>query len=354
MITAEKLLETAKKVDPALLSLIGGSAGAQISLVSVPENARNQSLCFVSNLSQLDAVSKTEASVIICLEKLSSAAQEKLKNKTVISTKSIPTAMAAVLLLFDQKETNFYQGIHPTSVVDSSAQLGKNVWLGPYAVVGAGAKVGANSKIGAGAVIEAFAQIGENCLIHSQATIGAQCQVGNFCELHSHVMIGSDGFGFAPNSEKKLIKIPQLGNVVLEDHVELGAHCAIDRATLGETRIGEGTKMDNHCHIAHNCKIGKHNAFAAGLMIAGSAVVGDFCMTGGGVVIADHVNVCSNVHLGGRATVTKDITVPGVYSGYPLEPLKDAMRTLANMTHLTSLRKQMNEVRKKLGLSEAE
>jgi UDP-3-O-[3-hydroxymyristoyl] glucosamine N-acyltransferase len=352
MISAEKIFEAAKKVDSGLLEVIAGPLSATVSRVSDPHFAEKQTLCFVSDEKSLKMALEKGASVLICSDKLKEAAQKAVSNQTLFATRSIPTAMAAVLPLFEQKLASFYQGIHPSAVVDPTAKLGTNVSIGPKAVIEAGAQIGNNSKIGAGAVIESSAHVGSNCLIHSLAVVGTRCVIGSHCELHSHVTIGSDGFGFDPTKEKFLKKIPQLGIVVLEDHVELGAGCAIDRATLGETRIGEGTKMDNHCHIAHNCQIGKHNAFAAGLMIAGSAKVGSHCMTGGGVVIADHVSICDGVHLGGRATVTKDITIPGVYAGYPLEPLKDAMRTLTSMTHLTTLRKQMNQVRKQLGLSD--
>jgi len=147
-------------------------------------------------------------------------------------------------------------------------------------------------------------------------------------------------------------KIPQLGIVVLEDFVEFGANCAVDRATLGETRIGEGTKFDNLCHVAHNCQIGRHSVYAAGFFVAGSSTIGDHFMVGGTTAVGDHLQISDNVTLGGRSVVTSDIPKAGAYAGYPLEPFAEARRTLVNLTYVTKMRKQLLQIQKHLGLKE--
>jgi UDP-3-O-[3-hydroxymyristoyl] glucosamine N-acyltransferase len=149
-------------------------------------------------------------------------------------------------------------------------------------------------------------------------------------------------------------KIPQIGRVVIGNHVELGANCAVDRAALTETRIGDGTKFDNFAHIAHNCVIGKDSVFAASFKIAGSSSVGNNCMAGGNVDIADHVSIGDKVMIAGRSGITKDITGPAAIGGYPQEPLRDSLKTIANLANLTGLRKDMARVLKHLGLNKEE
>ena len=259
-------------------------------------------------------------------------------------------AMAVCLPLFDAKKSRFGQGVHATAQIHPTAKLGKNVAIDAFAVIGADAHIGDHCLIGAHTVVESGAKIGASTILHPHVFIGASSELGQSCEVHPHTSIGSDGFGFAQSPDGKRHKIPQLGKVILENFVEVGSGCAIDRATLSETRIGEGSKFDNHCHVAHNCTIGKHNVFAAGFMIAGSSQIGDGCSFGGGCVVADHVKIGNQCHFGGLSGVHNDVLQPGVYAGYPLQPLKDNMRTMANLVRLTEMRKQLAQVQKHLKL----
>lgn len=262
-------------------------------------------------------------------------------------------AMAAVLAFFDHKEDLFPAEIHPSAVVDRSAHLGVGVRIGAHTVIMAGAVLEAGVKVGAHSVIEPRARIGARTEIRSQVVIGHDCQVGSDCILHSGTVIGADGFGFVPRSESRPEKIPQIGHVKVGNFVEFGAHCAVDRGTLGDTLIGDGCKFDNFCHVAHNVTIGKNGIFAGGFFVSGSCKIGDHFLCGGTVAIADHVTITDHVTLGGRSTVTNDITKSGAYTGYPLEPLREGLKTIANLRALTSMRKTLYKVTQKLGLETA-
>ena len=315
-----------------------------------PGKAEPNTLVFASTPEQLSQALKGRPSILVLLDKLTKQPIE--FDGALYATPSIPAAMALILPMLDPKKLRFHSGIHPTAVVDPTAQVGQNVSLGPYAVVGAFAVIGNNCLLGSHAVVEREAVIGEGTILHPHTFVGANCQLGKNCEIHPHVTIGADGFGFIQGPDQKRNKIPQLGTVVLEDSVEIGANCTIDRATLGETRIGAGSKFDNLCHVAHNCKIGKNNVFAANFSIAGSSEIGDNCTFGGLAAVSDHIVIGSNSTFGGRSGITKDVPEAGVYAGFPLEPIKDAVRTLSSLPHLTTLRKQVSQIRKHLGMKE--
>lgn len=347
MITAAKIHE----IPGDVLHYVQGPLGAKVLKVLPPDLANAEALVFVSTQEQLEQSLKQNASIVIVHKSL------KIPEKShacFFTTPHIPLAMATVGSLFDKKIQRFQQDehIHPKSSVHSTAQLGKNLIVGPCAVIGAEVRIGDNSIVGANAVIESHAHIGHNTIIHPQAFIGAYCEIGSFCEIQPHATIGSDGFGFVPLKESHPVKIPQIGKVVIEDHVEVGANCTVDRAALTETRIRAGTKIDNLCHIAHNCEIGQNSLIAAGFMIAGSSKIGKNFMTGGNTVVADHVEITDNVMIAGLSGVTNDITEAGQYGGYPLQPLKDSLKNLANTIHLTKMRKQLSRIMKHLNLSE--
>ncbi len=315
-----------------------------------PANAAPNTLVFASTPEQLAQALKGQPSILILLDKLTKQPVE--FDGALYASPSIPAAMALILPLLDQKNLRFAPGIHPTAVIDPTAHIGQDASIGAYVVIGADAHVGDGCQIGSHTVIEREAKIGAGTILHPQVFIGARCELGKDCEIHPHTTIGADGFGFVQSPDQKRIKIPQLGIVVLEDSVEIGASCTVDRATLGETRIGSGSKFDNLCHIAHNCKIGKNNVFAGNFSIAGSSTIGDNCTVGGSVQIADHVSLGNSIMIGGRAGITKDVLVPGAYTGFPLEPFKDAIRTLSSLPHLTDLRKQVAQIRKHIGMKE--
>jgi UDP-3-O-[3-hydroxymyristoyl] glucosamine N-acyltransferase len=205
--------------------------------------------------------------------------------------------------------------------------------------------------IGAHAVVENRARIGARTVIHPQVFVGSDCEIGADCEIHPHSTIGGDGFGYSVSADGRPIKISHLGNVKIGDHVEIGSNCAIDRATLTSTHIRSGTKLDNICHIAHNCDLGENGFYTAGFMTGGSTKIGRQFTTGGGTVVTAHVTLADNVVLAGRSTVTNDIPEAGRYGGYPLQPLKLAMKTVASIGQLNELRRNLNRVMRHLQLT---
>jgi UDP-3-O-[3-hydroxymyristoyl] glucosamine N-acyltransferase len=260
--------------------------------------------------------------------------------------------MALLLRYFDLKAERFAQWgeRHPTAVVHPTAVLGAGVRLGPYCVIGAETVLGDGVTVGSHTVIENQVRIGAGTLLHPHVFVGAHCELGARCEIHPHTSIGSDGFGYGVDPRGRAKKISHLGNVRIGDEVEIGSNCAIDRATLTSTYIRSGTKLDNVCHIAHNCDLGEDGFYTAGFMMAGSTTIGRRFMTGGNSVVGAHLTLTDNVVLAGRSTVTADVTEPGQYGGYPLQPLKEALKTIATIGQLSEIRRKVNMMMKHLSL----
>ena len=206
--------------------------------------------------------------------------------------------------------------------------------------------------IAAHVVIENDVRIGPGTILHPHVFVGAGSEIGRDCEIHPHTSIGSDGFGYAVGASRRPQKISHLGNVVIGDEVEIGSNCAIDRAKLASTHIRSGAKLDNICHIAHNCDLGEDGFYTAGFMMAGSTTIGRRFMTGGNSVVSAHLTLADDVVLAGRSTVTADVTEAGHYGGYPLQPLKDAMRTIASLGQINEMRKSLNRLSRHLRLPE--
>jgi UDP-3-O-[3-hydroxymyristoyl] glucosamine N-acyltransferase len=262
------------------------------------------------------------------------------------SVPAIPMAMAVLLRYFDHKAERFDQwgAHHATALVHPTATIGKDVLLGPYCVIGAGARIGDGCRIGSHVVIENKVTVGPGTTLHPHVFVGADCVIGRNCEIHPHTSIGSDGFGYAVGRDGRPIKIPHVGNVVIEDEVEIGSNCAIDRAKLSSTFIRSGAKLDNICHIAHNCDLGENGMYTAGFMMGGSTKIGRQFQTGGNSVVTSHVTIADNVMLQGRSNVTNDIPEPGAYGGYPLQPLREALKTAVSLGQLNDLRKNVNKL----------
>jgi len=308
-----------------------------------PEDAGTGSLVYASDTLQLAAAAHARAAIVIVHRDI--AAQIPGLGESFgccFSVRSVPMGMAVLLGYFESKAARFTQwGLrHATAVVHPSAQLGAGVVLGPYCVIGAETTIGDDCCIGAHVVIENRAQIGARTILHPHVFVGSSCELGSGCEVHPHTSIGRG----------RPQKIPQLGNVIIGDAVEIGSNCAIDRATLTSTYIRSGTKLDNLCHIAHNCDLGEDGLYTAGFMMGGSTTIGQRFMTGGNSVVSAHLELADNVVLAGRSTVTNDIREPGHYGGYPLQPLKEALKTIVTIGHLNDIRRNLNKVMKHLGL----
>jgi UDP-3-O-[3-hydroxymyristoyl] glucosamine N-acyltransferase len=318
-----------------------------------PEDAAPGSLVFVTDLAQFEAAGKRGAAILVVQRDLAAMIDSNdAAFGCCFSVSSVPMAMAVLLTHLDRKRERFAQwgDHHPTAVVHPTATLGADVLLGPYCVIGAGAAIGDGCCVGAHVVVENDARVGTGTILHPHVFVGAGCELGRDCEVHPHTSIGSDGFGYAVGASRRPRKIPHLGNVIIGDQVEIGSNCAIDRAKLSSTYIRSGTKLDNICHIAHNCDLGEDGFYTAGFMMAGSTTIGRRFMTGGNSVVSAHLTLADDVVLAGRSSVTSDVTEAGHYGGYPLQPLKEAMRTLAALGQLSGMRKSLNRVLRHLQL----
>ena len=335
-----------------VFTFLHGDLGSCASHCDTPETASPDSLVFVSDAAQLACVSRREPAILILNTKTARGVFSPNPHSCYFSVKNVPMGMATLLKYFDHKSARFSQWgtRHPTALVHAEALVAADAMLGPYCVIGARAVIGAGCKIGAHSVVENDVTIGANTVLHSHVFVGAACVIGCGCEVHPHTTIGSDGFGYAVGADRRPRKISHLGNVVVGDDVEIGGGCCIDRATLTSTHIRSGNKLDNLCHIAHNCDLGENGFYTAGFMMGGSTTIGRSFVTGGNSVVTAHVTLGDNVSLAGRSTVTKDVPLAGAYGGYPLQPLGDAMKTLVALGRLNEMRKSINRIMRHLKL----
>ena len=307
-----------------------GDENASITGVSPIESAQNGQLSFVAQEKFADYISTSEASVIIVSEKL-------LKNQdfksTLIVVEDAYLSFQVLMNLYQQMKEEKKTGIEQPSTVSESATLGEGVYVGAFSYVSDKAKIGKDTQIHPQVFVGKNVKIGDNCIIYSGAKIYDFCVIGDNCIIHSNTVVGSDGFGFQPTNDGYQ-KIPQLGNVVLEDNVEIGSNCSIDRGTIGSTIIGEGTKIDNLIQIAHNVKLGKNNVIAAQAGIAGSTVIGDWNMIGGQTGIVGHIKIGNQVRIQAQSGVNASVEDGQTLYGSPAIAAGDYRRNYVHFRNL--------------------
>ena len=238
--------------------------------------------------------------------------------------------------------------IHPSAIISSTAKIADGVFIGAFVCVGDNSHIGSGCQLRAGAKIGDDVGLGDNCVLHPNVFVEDGCKIGDNVILHSGVVIGADGFGYV-RDENKYVKFPQIGAVVIEDNVEIGANSCVDRGALGETRIGEGTKIDNLVQIAHNVQIGKRVVIAAQTGISGSTIIEDDCVIGGQVGMGDHARVQSGAVIGSQAGVLPGkIVRPGVWWGTPVQPLDEYKKQNAHVKALGRVREELKQLKKKV------
>jgi UDP-3-O-[3-hydroxymyristoyl] glucosamine N-acyltransferase len=268
--------------------------------------------------------------------------------RTVIRAPEPRTAFARAMSRF-YPTAELKPGIHPTAVVGADVELGALVFIGPHAVVGDGTRAGVAVSIGAGCVVGKRVVLGDGTVLHPNVTIYDNVDIGRGVIIHSGAVIGADGFGYV-NEHDRWHKFPQVGRVEIGDFVEIGANCCIDRAALGVTTIGEGTKLDNMVHVAHNCRIGRHVVVAAQTGFSGSVVVEDHAVIGGQVGIGDKARIESRAVLGsGCGVLTSKVVHSGeTVWGTPARPLRQHLEQLANLAKLPELRREVAELKRRV------
>jgi len=308
---------------------------SEIRGVSTLEHAGPQDLCFAEGAVGPEAIAASQAGHILVGETFPEVPDKRL---TRVADPRGSFFAIADCFLPDPDIT----GVHPGAVIHPEAELGEGVAVGACAVVSAGVRIGSGSRIGCGVYLGPGVRIGSDCLIAANVTIQRDCELGDRCVLHPGVVIGGDGFGFRWDGSGHR-KVPQLGRVVVEDDVEIGCNSCVDRATLGITRVGRGTKIDNLVQVAHNVMIGQHCIFAGQAGVAGSSTIGNGVVVAGQVAISDHLRVGDGAQLGGQAGVVKDVASKEAVFGTPARPVRQALRENAALARLPDLLKQVKQ-----------
>jgi UDP-3-O-[3-hydroxymyristoyl] glucosamine N-acyltransferase len=321
----------------------------EIIHVSKIEDAAEGSITFLANPKYERHLSATNATAVLVSRKLDLKKVTAKDSLIFISVEDPYLAFLKVLKRLNPSVEPFTLGVHNTSVIASTAVIGKNVSIGANTVIGEKAIIGDNTKIGAGCIIGNQVEIGTDCLIYPNVVVYHQCKIGNRVTLHSGTIIGSDGFGFAPKPDGTYEKIPQLGIVLIEDDVEIGANTTVDRATLGETRICRGVKIDNLVQIAHNVIVGENTVIAAQTGISGSTKIGRNCMLAGQVGIAGHIEIADRTIIMAQSGVPNNIEEPGkTYFGYPADEARKAQRAYIALKMLPDTLREFTSLKRKV------
>jgi len=332
-----------------------GDGTLQVERVAKIEEADQHSISFLANPKYERYLETTDAAAILVSKK---HLGDKLPHRAGLAFIKVDDPYVAFLNVLKKLTPSvdpFPTGIHASAVIAESAKVGKNVCIGAHAVIGEGVVIGNNTKISHGCTIGIHAILGNECQLYPNVTIYHQAKIGNRVTLHAGVVIGADGFGFAPKENGPFEKIPQLGSVVLEDDIEIGANSTIDRATLGETVVQRGVKIDNLVQIGHNCVIGENTVIAALTGIAGSVKIGKNCMIGGQVGIAGHIEIADRVTILAQSGVAKSIEEPGgFYFGTIAKERSRAHRIEAVLRSLPELSVEVSQLRRDLELLRTE
>jgi UDP-3-O-[3-hydroxymyristoyl] glucosamine N-acyltransferase len=296
---------TASQIAALLNGKIEGNGDVKVSSLAKIEEGKPGSLCFLSNKLYTNFVYTTDASVVI-INKDFSLDKPVKPTCTLIRVEDAYGSFAKLLEMYHEIKQN-KKGVEQPSFISPSAKIGSDCYVGAFAYIGENVKIGSNVKIYPHVFIGDGTTIGDNCTFFSGVKIYHECVIGKHCTIHASTVIGSDGFGFAPNSENNYKKVPQIGNVIIEDHVEIGSNTSIDRATMGSTIIRKGAKLDNLIQIAHNVEIGENTVLAGGAFVAGSAKIGKNVMMGGQAGVVGHISVADGVKIAGQSGVGSTI-----------------------------------------------
>ncbi|MBL4754883.1 MAG: UDP-3-O-(3-hydroxymyristoyl)glucosamine N-acyltransferase [Flavobacteriales bacterium] len=332
------------------LIAIAGKQDVTVTAMVAWEAAMGGDMVVVPDEDALNKVLATGVSLIVVPVGLEGKCAD-VMDKTAVITSNNPNLAHALLKQkygdYDYTITG-WDKVHASAIIHKTAEIASDVLIGPGVVVSEGVKIGKGCNIMANVVIERNAVIGEHVRIHPSAIVGWGSIIGNHCLILSQAILGSEGYGYAQDQKFNHYRIPQTGNVILGERVTIGASNTIDRGTHGPTMIGNGTIMDNLCHVAHNVKIGENCAIIAGFLCAGSTTLGDRVVASGGTMIKDHLNICGDTIFVHRAGIIKDVTEPGTYAGSPILPMKDYVVSNAIYGDLGSIRRQLMELEDKL------
>ena len=333
-----------REIADLLGSQIIGDPNVIITGIAGIEEAREGDITFISHPKYLHFVNETKASAVVV--------SGDIKNcpKPIVKTNNPSLAFAKIVSLFYPTKKTINNGVHPSVILGKDVKLGSDISVGPYVVVEDGVEIGDRCVIYSGVYIGYNTNIGKECMIYPNVSIREKSSIGNRVVIHNGAVIGSDGFGYN-TLDKVHHKIPQVGCVVVEDDVEIGANVTIDRARLDKTIIGRGTKIDNLVHIAHNVITGENCIIVAQVGISGSTKIGNNVILAGQAGVSGHVTIGDNVIVGAQAGVTKSVPSNTFVSGYPARPHKQATIINAHIQRLPQLNKTVAELKERLDKS---
>ena len=336
---------TAQQIAGLLGGTVEGDANAIVTKLSKIEEGIPESVSFLSNPVYTPYIYTTDASVVIVASDL--VLEKAVKSTCTLVRVADPRASFAVLLeAYNQLKDN-KTGIEQPSYISPTATIGKNVYVGAFAYIGDNVKIDDNSKIHPNAYIGNNTVIGNNTILLAGVKIHHECVIGNNCTFHSGVIIGGDGFGFTPNSENNYKKIPQIGNVIIEDYVDVGSNTTIDRATLGSTIIRKGVKLDNLIQIGHNVEIGENTIVVAQTGIAGSTKIGKNCIIAGQVGIVGHITIADGTKVAAQSGVGNSITEQNqTVQGSPAFGIRDYKRSYVMFRNLPDMNSKLKDLEK--------
>lgn len=335
---------TAYQIAEILEGDIFGDENVEVERLSKIEEGENGSLTFLSNPKYTNFIYTTNASIIIVNKTF---IPEKEVSTTLIKVEDAYQAFSKLLDFYDQFKSN-KSGIENLTYISETAKVGENLYLGSFSYISDNVEIGKNVKIYPNVYIGDNSIIGSNTTIFSGAKIYSESVIGQNCEIYSGAIIGSDGFGFAPSKDGTYSKIPQIGNVIIGDNVDIGAATTIDRATIGSTKIGNGVKLDNQIQVAHNVEIGEHTVIAAQTGIAGSTKIGKNCMIGGQVGIVGHIVIGDNVRIQAQSGISKSVLDNEVIQGTPAFGYNDFNKSYVYFKKLPDLVKQIKNLEKEI------
>ena len=334
---------TAQQIAAFLRGTVEGDPEVKVSNFSKIEEGKPGTLTFLANPKYENHIYHTEASIVLVNQDFTPT--EPI-HTTLIRVENAYTALAQLLNMVEQAKSK-KSGVDSTAFIAPTASVGEDCYIGNMAYIGERVKLGNNCQVYPFAYIGDNVEIGDNTILYPHVTVYHDCRIGQHCILHAGSVIGADGFGFAPEGEQYK-KIPQLGNVVIEDNVEIGANTTIDRAVMDSTIIRQGVKLDNLIQIAHNVEVGENTVMAAQVGIAGSVKVGKHCMFGGQVGLAGHIQIADDVTLGAQAGVISSVKEATTLLGAPAIQARNFMRSSAIFNRLPELYRTIGQLQREV------
>lgn len=334
---------TAAMIAGILNGTVEGDPETKLNTVARIEEGTPGALSFLSNPKYEPYLYTTGASAVLVKNDFTPS---KEVTATLIRVDDPYQALARLLAFYEQARPA-KKGIHPSAVIDEKASVGRDVFIGACTVISENAVIGDGCSLHPQVYIGENVKIGKNCTLHPGVKVYRDCVIGNDCTIHAGAVVGADGFGFAPVSDSNFMKIPQIGNVIVEDNVEIGSNACVDRATMGSTIIRKGVKLDNLIQVGHNCEIGENTVIAAQSGLAGSTRVGRNCMFGGQVGLAGHLTIADGVKIGAQSGIMSTVTEENaVLLGYPATDSRQFLRSVAYIRKIPEISSRVDALEK--------